>query len=76
MEVNGICEHNDQTSYLSSTEPNWSSADVDAHYTWCWECSGVCTCTMVVDTVHSDADKDGEECESYCSQSNMGNGGD
>ena len=42
-----ICKHDDQTtSYLSSTEPNWSSVDVDAPYTWCWECKGVCTCNM------------------------------
>ena len=42
-----IIQHNDQTtSYLSSTEPNWSSVDVDAPYTWCKECSGVCTCKM------------------------------
>ena len=42
-----IIQHNDQTtSYLSSTEPNWSSVDVDAPYTWCKECSGVCTCNM------------------------------
>ena len=71
-----ICEHNDQTtSYLGSTEPNWSSVDVDVPYTWCWECSGVCTCIMEIN-VHSDTDKDGKECESYCSQSNMENGGD
>ena len=56
-----IYEHDDETkSYLSSTEANWSSVDVDAPYTWCWECSGVCTCTMEAD---SDIDKDGDECE-------------
>ena len=41
-----IIQHNDQTSYLSSTEPNWSSVDVDAPYTWCKEYSGVCMCKM------------------------------
>ena len=40
-----IIQHNDQTrSYLDNTEPNWSSVNVDAPYTWCLECRGVCTC--------------------------------
>ena len=34
---------------MSRTETNWSSVDVDAPYTWCWECSGVCTCEMESD---------------------------
>ena len=51
MEVDGpICSHDDRTtSYLSSTEPNWSSVDLDAPYTWCWECKGVCTCKVESD---------------------------
>ena len=58
-----ISEHDDQTgSYLSSTEANWSSVDLDAPYTWCWECNGVCSCTMEID---SDVDESGHECPSY-----------
>ena len=56
-----IYEHDNETkSYLSNTEPNWSSVDVDAPYTWCWECNGVCTCIMEVDSA---INKDGAECE-------------
>ena len=36
----------DNTSYLSSTEPNWSSVDIDAPYTWCRVCTGVCKCNI------------------------------
>ena len=44
-EHNGpICGHDE--SYLSNSEPNWSSVDVDAPYCWCWVCSGVCTCSV------------------------------
>ena len=40
-----IIQQNDQTSsYLSSTEPNQSTIDIDAPYTWCRVCTGVCTC--------------------------------
>ena len=42
-----IIQQNDQTtSYLSSTEPNWSSVDIDAPYTWCRVCTGVCKCNF------------------------------
>jgi hypothetical protein len=42
-----IVQHNDQTrSCLDNTESNWSSVDVDAPYTWCLKCKGVCTCTI------------------------------
>ena len=60
VEIDGmICEHNNETaSYLSSTEANWSSVDVDAPYTWCWECSGVCTCTMETDSANSEVNRD------------------
>ena len=44
-----IIQHNSQTtSYLSTeTEENWSSVDVDAAYTWCRVCTGVCTCNKM-----------------------------
>ncbi len=52
-----IIQHNDQTrSYLDNTESNWSSVDVDAPYTWCLKCKGVCICTMYnmeIDTTSS-----------------------
>ena len=32
---------------------------MDAPYTWCWECSGVCRCSMEVDGVDCDVDEDG-----------------
>ena len=42
-----IIQQNDQTtSYLSISEPNWSSVDIDAPYTWCRVCTGVCTCNV------------------------------
>ena len=50
-----ISEHDDKTkSYLSRSEENWSTVDVDSPYTWCWECNGVCTCTMETDSTNSD----------------------
>ena len=51
MEVDGpICKHDEQTtSYLSNTEENWSLVDVDAPYTWYWECIGVCVRACMCD---------------------------
>ena len=64
MEFDGpICRHDARTtSYLSGSEPNWSIVDVDAPYTWCWECTGVCTCNMENDEdgTKSACDIDGE----------------
>jgi hypothetical protein len=43
-------QHNDQTkSYLTRTEPNWSLVDIDAPYTWCRVCTGVCMHDMESD---------------------------
>ena len=48
MVYNGIIQHNNQTtSYLSKTELNWSSVNVDAPYTWCRVCTSVCTCNKM-----------------------------
>jgi hypothetical protein len=55
MEIDGpICSQDEQTTYLSGAEPNWSSVDVDAPYTWCWKCEGVCTCEMESDDEFED----------------------
>ena len=64
LEVNGMkCEHNDKTvSYLSGTEANWSSADVDAPYTWCWERDSICSCIMEIENENSDVETD---CHEY-----------
>ena len=54
-----ICGHDDKTeSYLSSSEPNWSSVNVDAPYCWCWVCSGVCTCSVEGNDGSADGDID------------------
>ena len=67
MEIDGpICRHDERTTlYLSSAEENWSSVDVDAPYTWCWDCTGVCMCDMESDEsgTNSAGNRDGETDE-------------
>jgi hypothetical protein len=60
-----IVQHSDETkSYVSGAEPNWSSIDVDAPYTWCRVCTGVCTCDMEDGgTTNSGPKRDGESDE-------------
>ena len=57
-----ICEyHEDSSPYLKGSEANWSCVDVDAPYTWCRECYGVCSCSMEINCDEEEL-LDGDEC--------------
>ena len=60
LEYDGMICEDDEQLYVSSTEANGTSADVDAPYSWCWEYRGVYTCNMESESVDSDSDKDGQ----------------